>query len=63
MTVFGMSSPVDRHHQVEAGMSGSDIHALYMLGSARLVVKNTVLQARLLFFMGNRLTDGHCWRP
>lgn len=44
-----MTSLVERHHQVEAGnMSVSDIHALYLLSTAKLVLENTVLHARLL---------------
>jgi hypothetical protein len=47
-----MRSLVERHHLVEAGMSGSDIHALYLLSTAKLVLENTVLHARLLLHQG-----------
>jgi hypothetical protein len=48
-----MTSLVERHHQVEAGnMSVSDIHALYLLSTAKLVLENTVLHARLLLLQG-----------
>jgi hypothetical protein len=48
-----MSALVERHHQVEAGnMAVSDIHALYLLSTAKLVLENTVLHARLLMLQG-----------
>jgi hypothetical protein len=51
-----MTSLVERHHQVEAGnMSVSDIHALYLLSTAKLVLENTVLHARLLLLQGERV--------
>ncbi|MFM0204534.1 hypothetical protein PQR53_32355 [Paraburkholderia fungorum] len=50
-----MSSLVERHHLVEAGMSGSDIHALYLLSTAKLVLENTVLHARLLLLQGQQV--------
>ena len=51
-----MTSLVERHHQVEAGnMSVSDIHALYLLSTAKLVLENTVLHARLLLFQGRQI--------
>ncbi|MFB9124051.1 hypothetical protein E2553_23465 [Paraburkholderia dipogonis] len=51
-----MTSLVERHHQVEAGnMSVSDIHALYLLSTAKLVLENTVLHARLLLLLGRQI--------
>ena len=51
-----MSSLVERHHQVEAGnMSISDIHALYLLSTAKLVLENMVLHARLLLLQGQHV--------
>ncbi|REG51468.1 hypothetical protein B0G80_7966 [Paraburkholderia sp. BL6669N2] len=51
-----MTSLVERHHQVEAGnMSVSDIHALYLLSTAKLVLENTVLHARLLLLQGRQI--------
>lgn len=51
-----MSSLVERHHLVEAGnMSISDIHALYLLSTAKLVLENTVLHARLLLLQGRQV--------
>jgi hypothetical protein len=51
-----MSSLVERHHLVEAGnMSISDIHALYLLSTAKLVLENLVLHARLLLLQGQQV--------
>ncbi|CAD6532455.1 hypothetical protein [Paraburkholderia metrosideri] len=51
-----MTSLVERHHQVEAGnMSVSEIHALYLLSTAKLVLENMVLHARLLLLQGQRV--------
>jgi hypothetical protein len=51
-----MTSLVERHHQVEAGnMPVSDIHALYLLSTAKLVLENTVLHARLLLLQGQQI--------
>ncbi|AUT72323.1 MULTISPECIES: hypothetical protein [Paraburkholderia] len=50
-----VSSLVERHHNVETGMSVSDIHALYLLSTAKLVLENTVLHARLLLLQGHQL--------
>ncbi|PRX36132.1 hypothetical protein B0G75_101321 [Paraburkholderia sp. BL18I3N2] len=51
-----MTSLVERHHQVEAGnMSVSDIHALYLLSTAKLVLENTVLHVRLLLLQGRQI--------
>jgi hypothetical protein len=50
-----MSSLVERHHLVESGMSVSDIHALYLLSTAKLVLENTVLHARLLLLQGQKV--------
>ena len=50
------TSLVERHHQVESGnLSVSDIHALYLLSTAKLVLENTVLHARLLLLQGQRV--------
>ncbi|MFP3553771.1 hypothetical protein SB861_24090 [Paraburkholderia sp. SIMBA_049] len=50
-----VSSLVERHHNVETDMSVSDIHALYLLSTAKLVLENTVLHARLLLLQGHQL--------
>ncbi|MFM0221361.1 hypothetical protein [Paraburkholderia dipogonis] len=51
-----MTSLVERRHQVEAGnMPVSDIHALYLLSTAKLVLENTVLHARLLLLQGRQI--------
>ena len=51
-----MSSLVERHRLVEAGnMSVSDIHALYLLSTATLVLENTVLHARPLLLQGQQV--------
>jgi hypothetical protein len=50
-----MSSLVERHHPVEAGMSRSDIHAQYLLSTAKLVLENTVFHARLLLLQGHQV--------
>lgn len=51
-----MSSLVERHHQIEGGdLSVSDIHALYLLSTAKLVLENTVLHARLLLLQGQQI--------
>lgn len=51
-----MSSLVERHHLVEAGnMSVSDVHTLYLLSTAKLVLENTMLHARLLLFPGQQI--------
>ncbi|WP_321854657.1 hypothetical protein [Paraburkholderia tropica] len=50
-----MSSLVERHHVVEEGMQPSDIHALYLLSTAKLVLENTVLHARLLLLQGQQV--------
>jgi hypothetical protein len=50
-----VSSLVERHHNVETGMSVSDVHALYLLSTAKLVLENTVLHARLLLLQGHQL--------
>ncbi|MGA7779086.1 MAG: hypothetical protein WCA85_15445 [Paraburkholderia sp.] len=48
-------SLIERHHLVEADMSVSDIHALYLLSTAKLVLENTVLHARLLLLQGQQV--------
>ncbi|WP_321818733.1 MULTISPECIES: hypothetical protein [unclassified Paraburkholderia] len=50
-----MISLVERHHVVEEGMPASDIHALYLLSTAKLVLENTVLHARLLLLQGQQV--------
>jgi hypothetical protein len=46
-------SLVERHNQLEgSGMSVGDVHALYLLTAAKLVLENTVLHARLLMLQG-----------
>ncbi|MEX3934219.1 hypothetical protein AB4Y32_20870 [Paraburkholderia phymatum] len=50
-----MSSLVERHHLIEADMSVSDIHATYLLSTAKLVLENTVLHARLLLLQGQQV--------
>jgi hypothetical protein len=51
-----MTSLVERHHTVEAcNMPVSDIHALYLLSTAKLVLENMVLQARLLLLQGQQV--------
>ncbi|SIN99264.1 hypothetical protein [Paraburkholderia phenazinium] len=50
-----MSSLVERHQLVEKDMSVSDIHALYLLSTAKLVLENTVLHARLLLLRGQQI--------
>ncbi|WP_233888712.1 hypothetical protein [Paraburkholderia flagellata] len=47
-----LSSLVERHHVVEGDMSVSDVHAMYLLSTAKLVLENTVLHARLLLLQG-----------
>jgi hypothetical protein len=36
-------------------MPASDIHALYLLSTAKLVLENTVLHARLLLLQGQQV--------
>jgi hypothetical protein len=51
-----MASLVERHHSVEsADMPVSDIHALYLLSTAKLVLENMVLHARLLLLQGRQV--------
>lgn len=50
-----MTSLVERHHVVEDGMSVSDIHAMYLLSTAKLVLENTVLHARILMLQGHQV--------
>ncbi|MEM5311882.1 hypothetical protein [Paraburkholderia sp. JHI869] len=47
-----MTSLVERHHAVEAAMSDSDLQAMYLLSTAKLVLENLVLHARLLLLQG-----------
>jgi hypothetical protein len=48
-------SLVERHHAVETGMPVSDVHALYLLSTAKLVLENTVFHARLLLLQRHQL--------
>ncbi|MCG5078667.1 hypothetical protein [Paraburkholderia tagetis] len=50
-----MSSLVERHLAVEDSMSVSDIQAMYLLSTAKLVLENTVLHARLLLLQGQHV--------
>jgi hypothetical protein len=50
-----MNSLVERHHVIDAGMSVSDVHAMYLLSTAKLVLENTVLHARLLLLQGQQV--------
>ncbi|MEX3981844.1 hypothetical protein AB4Y45_23015 [Paraburkholderia sp. EG287A] len=50
-----MSSLVERHHAVESAMAESDMHAMYLLSTAKLVLENTVLHARLLVLQGQQV--------
>lgn len=50
-----MTSLVERHHVVEDGLSVSDIHAMYLLSTAKLVLENTVLHARILMLQGRQV--------
>jgi hypothetical protein len=44
---------VERHNQLEdSGMGVAAVHALYLLSTAKLVLENTVLHARLLMLQG-----------
>jgi hypothetical protein len=50
-----MNSLVERHHAVETVMTNSDLHALYLLSTAKLILENTVLHARLLLLQGQQV--------
>ncbi|RFU44396.1 hypothetical protein [Paraburkholderia sp. DHOC27] len=50
-----MTSLVERHHVVEGGLSVTDIHAMYLLSTAKLVLENTVLHARILMLQGRQV--------
>ncbi|MEM5314756.1 hypothetical protein [Paraburkholderia sp. JHI869] len=50
-----MSSLVERHHVVETAMTDSDLQAMYLLSTAKLVLENTVLHARLLLLQGQQV--------
>jgi hypothetical protein len=50
-----MHSLVERHHAVEGSMAVSDLHAMYLLSTAKLVLENTVLHARLLMLQGQQV--------
>lgn len=58
-----MNSLVARHHIVENGMPASDIHVLYLLVTAKLVLKNTVLHARLLLLQGQEVDVRSLFKP
>jgi hypothetical protein len=49
-----LGSLVERHHVVEGDMSVCDVHAMYLLSTAKLVLENTVLHARLLLLQGQQ---------
>ncbi|WP_090868823.1 hypothetical protein [Paraburkholderia diazotrophica] len=50
-----MNSLVERHHVIEASLSVSDVQAMYLLSTAKLVLENTVLHARLLLLQGQQV--------
>lgn len=50
-----MSSLVERHHVVEEDMAVSDLHAMYLLSTAKLVLENTELHARLFLLQGQQV--------
>ncbi|OUL88471.1 hypothetical protein CA602_11265 [Paraburkholderia hospita] len=50
-----MTSLVERHHIVEGDLSVPDIHAMYLLSTAKLVLENTVLHARILMLQGQQV--------
>ena len=50
-----MNSLVERHRAVETAMSDSDLHAMYLLSTAKLVLENAVLHARLLLLQGQQV--------
>jgi hypothetical protein len=50
-----MNSLVERHHSIETDLSVSDLHAMYLLSTAKLVLENTVLHARLLLLQGRQV--------
>ncbi|POR51085.1 hypothetical protein B0G62_107112 [Paraburkholderia eburnea] len=50
-----MNSLVERHHVIERDMGASDLHAMYLLSTAKLVLENTVLHARLLILQGRQV--------
>jgi len=47
-----IGSLVERHQVVQKDMAVDDIHALYLLSTAKLLLENTVLHARLLLLQG-----------
>lgn len=49
------TSLVERHQVVEGGLSVPDIHAMYLLSTAKLVLENTVLHARILMLQGHQV--------
>ncbi len=51
---FIVSGLVERHHAVETGVSVSDVHALYLLSTAKPVLENTVLRAHLFLLRGHQ---------
>ncbi|MBN3762009.1 hypothetical protein [Burkholderia sp. Ac-20365] len=50
-----INSLVERHLAVEAGLAASDVHAMYLLSTAKLVLENTVLHARVLLLQGQQI--------
>jgi|ERR1700754_4274738 len=50
-----MNSLVELYRAVETDMSVSDLHAMYLLSTAKLVLENTVLHVRLLLLQGREV--------
>jgi hypothetical protein len=50
-----MNSLVELYRAVETDMSVSDLHAMYLLSTAKLVLENTVLHVRLLLLQGRQV--------
>ncbi|MBP0594045.1 hypothetical protein J8I87_31095 [Paraburkholderia sp. LEh10] len=47
-----VGSLVERHHHVRNDLNVDDVHAMYLLSTAKLLLENTVLHARLLILQG-----------
>jgi hypothetical protein len=50
-----IDSLVDRHQGLLGTMCADDVHATYLLTTAKLVLENVVLHARLLMLQGSRV--------
>jgi hypothetical protein len=50
-----MNSLVELYRAVETDMSVSDLYAMYLLSTAKLVLENTVLHVRLLLLQGRQV--------